>query len=213
LVHRRDDGHRFAADERADVDHCRSQPDGVVDGFHESAAAGFDVKEDFVGAGGDFLAHHRRSDEGDAFDCAGDVAQGVEFAVGRRDVRGLAGDGHAQGGQVGEKLLAAEGGAETGDGLKLVDCAAGKTETTAGHFRHRHTGRCDQRRKNESGGIGNAAGAVFVDLDTGDSGQVDSSPGIGHGDGEGSSLGGGHAAEEDGHEEGGDLIVGDFAAV
>lgn len=43
-------------------------------------------------------------------------------------------------------------------------------------------------------------------------GQVVGAAGVHHGAGEGGGFGGAHAAEEDGHEEGGCLVVWDLAA-
>ena len=52
--------------------------------FMNAPLPDLDVEHERAGALGDLLAHDRRGDERDGLDGAGDVAQGVELLVGRR---------------------------------------------------------------------------------------------------------------------------------
>ena len=68
---------------------CASAP-RVLARLHERAVAGLHVEHEPADALGDLLAHDRRGDQRNALDGAGHVAQRVELAVGRRDLRRLA---------------------------------------------------------------------------------------------------------------------------
>jgi hypothetical protein len=160
--------------------------------------------------GGELLGQDRGGDEVDRFDCAGDVANGVEAAVGGGDVGGLADDGAAglahhaaQGVEVGLGRVA-------GDGVELVERAPGMAEAAAGDHRDVGAAGGQRRAEHERDVVADATGGVLVHHRAG---QV---PGEGiarvaHGLGQRHALRGVHAAEEDGHGEGGDLALGDAA--
>ena len=89
----------------ADADHGVGQFPGSFLRLHEGTVAVFDVEDDGVGIGSDFLAHDGAGDERDALYCRRGVTQGVEELVGRGDVGGLADDGHADATHLVEKGL------------------------------------------------------------------------------------------------------------
>ena len=69
-----------------ELHHHLGQLAGLARLLHERAAAHLHVEHERLGALGDLLRHDRAGDERDRLDRAGDVAQRVELAVGRRQV-------------------------------------------------------------------------------------------------------------------------------
>ena len=59
---------------------------------------------------------------------AGHIAQGIEFFVGRTELRRLPDHGHAEGSTWAIVSSRREANAEPGDGLELVECAAGDAQ-------------------------------------------------------------------------------------
>ena len=148
---------------------------------------------------------------GNRFDRGGDVAQRVELAVGGNELGGLADHGHADAAELrgigGER----EVDAETRDGLKFVEGAAGVAETAAAHHGHGHAAGGDERGENERDLVPHPAGGVLVDLDAGNAGEVGDHTGPHHRFGEAGGFLRRHAAQEDGHEQGGRLVIGPLA--
>ena len=104
-------------------------------GLHEGAAAGFDVEDQAVEIFGQFFAHDAGGDEVGGLDGAGVVAEAVEDAVGGNEGGGLASHGEVTLGQDAGEVGYGELGGEAGDGLELVEGAAGVTEAAAGDHR------------------------------------------------------------------------------
>ena len=103
---------------------------------------------------------------------AGDIAQGVELAVGGRELIGLADEAQPELAELRLELIDREIGAEAGNGLQLIQRAAGMAERAAGHHRNDDARRRGQWRDNEAGLIADAAGGVLVDLHAGDIGEI-----------------------------------------
>ena len=109
-------------------------------------------------------------------------------------------------------------GVEAGDGFELVECAAGVAEGAAGDHGDGDAGRELEAGGGEDGGdeegglVADAAGGVLVDGEGVERCGVEGFAGEAHGVGEGGELVRREAALEDGHEERGDLGVGDFVS-
>ena len=88
-------------------------------------------------AGGELLRQDAGGDQRDRVDGGGDVAQGVEAAVGGSDLAGGAADRHAAAGEQVEAAGAVEPQVHPGDALQLVDGAAGMAEAAAGEHEDR----------------------------------------------------------------------------
>ena len=167
-----------------------------------------------------FLLMMLARDEERRLDGAGVVAEGIEDAVGGDDFGGLADEGGAalfeDVAHLGEREL----GVEAGDGLELVECAAGVAEAAAADHGDDDAGDSFGGGMSEAGGgedggdqeggfVADSAGGVLVDGEGVEGSGVDDFAGEAHGGGEGGELARVEASEEDGHEEGGDLGVGD----
>ncbi len=114
------------------------------------------------GALGDLLAHHRAGDQRQRLGGAGDVAQRVDLAVGRRQLAGGE-DGRAEI----AKLLADMGfrqfGGEARDRLELVERPAGVPESAARGLRNRTAARHHDRDQRDGDLVADAAGGMLVD--------------------------------------------------
>ena len=97
LIHVRDQRDHLLAHALAGFHHQFGEEDRVFFFLHERAGAGLDVEHQRVDAFRQLLAHDGGADQVRALDRAGDVAQGVELAVGGRDLCGLADHGAAAG--------------------------------------------------------------------------------------------------------------------
>ena len=79
----------------SDADHGGREFFRRFKGLHEGPGSEFHIEKDGIRPRSQFLGHDRRGDEGNRFDGAGHVAEGVKFFVGRIDAGGLAHDGNA----------------------------------------------------------------------------------------------------------------------
>ena len=103
--------------------------------------------------------------------------------------------------------------AEAGDALQLVEGAAGVAEAAARHHRHPDAAHRRERRERERDLVADAAGRVLVDLPPAIRERSSTSPECSIASSQcGSSVLQVQPAEEDGHEESGELLVGDLAA-
>ena len=210
LVHVGDERAGGAAGAGRDLDQRLGQGAGVVQGGHEGAGAGLDVEDEGVEAGGELLGEDRGGDEVDRLDRAGDVTDRIEAAVGGGDVGGLADDGAADVRDDAAEGLGVGLRGVAGDGVELVERAAGVAEAAAGDHRDEGAAGGERRSEDEADVVADAAGRVLVDDRAGEVPFQDRAA-IAHGEREGDALVGVHAAEEDGHGEGGDLALGDGA--
>ena len=169
------------------------------------------IEDEGVDALGELLAHDGAGDERDALDGRGDVAESVELLVCGTDAAGLSEEAAAERGdqfaEAWEGLL----GGEAGDGLELVEGAAGVAEPSSRDHGDGDAGGGDERCEDEGDFVADAAGAVLVGLGGGDVGEVEYLAGAEHLAGPGGELRVVHAAEEEGHEQGRHLVVGDGA--
>ncbi len=195
----------------AEADHRAGELAGPVLVGEEGAGAHLHVEHQGVGSLGDLLAHDRRGDERDGLDGAGDVAQGVELAVGRRQVVPGTADDRTDVAQHAHHLVGGELGAPAGDRLELVERAAGVPEPAARQLGHgRATGR-DERAQHQRDLVADASRGVLVDGGPPDARQVEAGARRQHRRGPAGELGGLHAPPHDRHEQGRGLLVGDVA--
>jgi hypothetical protein len=220
LVHGGEEGDGAGACGFAGLDHEFGKEFGLLVGGHEGTGAGFDVEDEGVEAFGELFAHDTGADEVGGLDGAGVVAEGVEDAVGGDEAWGLADEGRTALAEDFGEALEGELGVEAGDGFELVQSAAGVAEAAAGDHGDADAGDsagcgggqavgCKDRGDEEGGLVADAAGGVLVDGEGLERAGVEGFAGEAHGGGEGGELVGIEAALEDGHEEGGDLGVGD----
>ena len=210
-IHVGDERDGGAAHVLTNVYHGLSKGDGIVCGLHEGAAAALYVQNDGVGTRGDLLAHDARGDERNAVDGGRDVAEGVQALVRRHEVSRLADDGAAHPVDDVKESLLVDGDRKPRDRFQLVKRASGVAKPAAAHLCHRDAAGCDDGYDGERGLVADAAGGVLVDLDARDGGQVNHVSRGGHLHGERCGLARIHALIEDGHSEGGGLVVRDGA--
>ncbi|MCU0751470.1 MAG: hypothetical protein MUC40_00295 [Akkermansiaceae bacterium] len=142
-------GENLDAHFAADGDHAGGERFGFVLRLHEGAAAEFHIEHQAVERLGEFFGHDRGGDQRDGRHGAGDVAQGVQFAVGRAEALGLTHHGDADLPELGGGLPESEVNVETGDRFEFVERAAGDAQTAAGNHRHPATGAGHQRREHQ----------------------------------------------------------------
>src|SRR5215831_2576886 len=210
LVHVRDQRLDLLIHAPADADHRLRQASRVDLFLHECAATDFDIQHQRVDTLRQFLRHDRRGDERDRLDGGGDVAQGVEFAVGGSEMVALADEGEPDLGELIAKFVDGEIGAEARNRFEFVQRAAGVAERASGHHGHHDTGRGCQRSDDEAGFVAHAAGGMLVDFDSGNRGEIHAIARAQHAFGEAADLAVGHPREESGHQKRRHLVVGDF---
>ena len=208
LLHAGHERERGAIREPADLDHRLRQLDAALQVVHDRAAAGFHVQHDRACAGGDFLGHDRGDDQRQAVDRAGHVAQRVERLIGRGEVGGLSDDGHTDFAHLPDKPVHRDIDARAGDALDLVERSAGVAQAAAAHLGDfcaagGAQGRDDQRRR-----IAHAAGRMLVHAHAADAGKIGHFAGMHHGEREVARFFGGHAVKPGGHQQRGQLVIG-----
>ena len=109
-------------------------------------------------------------------------------------------------------LVEREGRAPAGDGLELVERAAGVPEPAAGQLRHRRPARRDEGGERQGDLVADAAGGVLVDQRAPDVPEREHLPGVDHRLGPAAGLGRVHPVQQDRHGQCGHLLVGDVAA-
>ncbi len=131
--------------------------------FMNAPRADFDVEHQRAGALGELLAHDRAGDQRQRLDGAGDVAQRVDLAVGRRQLAGGE-DRRADVGKAVARICAFDRfGGEARNRLELVQRAAGVPEAAAGRLRHRRAAGGDHGHQRQGDLVADPAGGVLVD--------------------------------------------------
>ena len=179
---------------------------GVLGRFHERARAALDVVEEVPCAGGRLLGDYRGADEGQGVHRASRVAEGVDLLVRRREVPGLD-YGETDLLDLARETLLGEVAGEAGDGLQLVYRAAGRAETPSRELGHGRPagGHYGQRRQAHL--VPDAARGVLVHA----LGERVSLAGFGHRPRQRERLLVVHPLDEDRHEQGGHLVVGNLS--
>ncbi len=135
---------------------------GLMTRFHERAGAKLHIQHQRRKSFGQFLAENARRDQRDRSDRARHVAQRVELAVGGHQIGGGRGNGATGLRDDAGEFLAGEIRADTGNGFKLVERAAGGAQSAARDHRHLKSAASQQRRHDERRLVANAAGGVLV---------------------------------------------------
>ena len=162
---------------------------------------------------GDLLAHDRRRDQRNALDRAGDVAQGVQPPVGRGDLGGLADQ------RAADRLPRPRRNSSSDSAVRKpgIDSSLSSVPPVWPRPRPDIIGtdgaaRDRQRREDQRRLVADAAGAVLVDRECRDwPSKLDADAGSHHRVGELRGLLGRHAAQHDGHQQRGGLVVGNGA--
>ncbi len=111
------------------------------------------------------------------------------------------------------ELVNREIGAEAGDGLQLVERSARVAESPARHHRNDDARGRRQRSRYQTGFVSHSARGMFVHFDSGNGTQVNGFAGADHAVRGRADLAIRHSRMEDGHEEGGHLIIRNFIPV
>ena len=197
----------------ADAHHRLRQAARVHLLLHEGAAAHLDVQHQRVHALGQLLRHDGRRDQRNRFHRGGDVAQRVELAVGRREPVGLADEAQARARRAAPGTLRRSD--RCGSREWIPACRACR--------------RCGPSARPDIIGTTTPAAAAsgatirlvlsptppvecLSTLTPGIAGQIHGVAGAQHALGQAADFAVGHAGEEDGHQEGRHLIIGNFAA-
>ena len=167
LIHVGDQRGEPLAAEVADAHHCLRQLQRFFIGVHDRAAAGFHVQHHHVAARGQLLGQNGRDHQRQTVHRRGHVAQSVERLVRRGERRRLTDDGAAHVCDLPAEGRVVQIDAHAGDGLQLVQRAAGEAQSAAGHLGHFHAAGGHQRHENQRGGVAHAAGGVLVGLHAG----------------------------------------------
>ena len=160
--------------------------------------------------GGELLRQDRGGDQRHRFDRRRHVADGIEALVGRREVGGLADDGAAG-------LARRPGGTApssgwrpiAGNGIELVERAAGVAEAAPGDHRHEAAAGRDDRRQHQRDIVADAAGRMLVEHRPAAVRQSSTSPESRMASVSATRSSHAHAVEEDRHGEGRGLAFGD----
>ena len=100
---------------------------------------------------------------------------------------------------------------EAGNGIELVERAAGDAEAATGNHRHAEAEAREQRRERQRNLVADAAGGMFVHERARVFRKFQHVAGIAHGQGERGGFGGVQSAKENRHEKRGELVIGNFA--
>ena len=184
LAHVREEGDGAGSSGLRGGHHEGGEEFGVFLLTQKGAGAGFDVEDEGVEAGGELFGEDAGADEAGVFDGAGEVAEGVEYAVGGDQRGGLADDGTTATHEDGFEFGKGEGGAEAGDGFEFVESPAGVAEGAARDHRDGDAAGRGEWGDEEAGFVADTAGGVLVDCDLAETGGGKLFAGVAHGEGE-----------------------------
>ena len=106
--------------------------------------------------------------------------------------------------------LGGQQGLEAGNGIELVERAAGDAEAAPGNHRHAEAEAREQRRERQRHLVADAAGGMLVHERALVLGKFQHVAGIAHGERERGGFGGVQSAKINGHEHRGHLVIGNF---
>ena len=184
---------------------------GPVAAGHERPGAHLHVEHERLGALGNLLRHDRAGDERDRLHSSGHVAERVELAVGGGEAGTGGADDASHPLELCPDLLVGELGPPAGNGLQLVEGAACVAEAPARQLRDGRAAGCHERSQDERHLVADATRRVLVDGRARKSLEVHPVSGADDRARPPRELGDREPAPEDGHEQRGDLLVGDRA--
>ncbi len=212
LLHRGEYGASAHASVLPDAHHRLREAARILRRLHECAGADLHVEQQVRRADGELLAHDAGGNEGNGFHCGGDIAQRVRLAVGRRQVSGLRRKREAVAFEQAQKLIWTQLHPQPGDGFQLIHGAAGVAQAAPRHLGDRQAARRRERSDGQRDLVADAAGAMLVSHRRDGVAHAQLGAGVEHGQRERNGLGGVHPAPDDGHEEGGHLVIRHVAA-
>src|SRR5207248_11644883 len=109
-----------------------------------------------------FLAHDGSADQANVFHGGGDVAQRIDFFVGRSDLRSLADQRHSTCRQDIANLFQRERGVESGNRFEFIERATGVAQAAAADHRHVQAAGGDDGRENERSFLADSASRVLI---------------------------------------------------
>ena len=162
LIHIGKQANGFTPGKFADFNHQIGKLTGRFKRFHEGAPAHFNIQHDGIGAGCNLFAHDGGGNQGDGRHGTGHIAQGIQFTVGRREIKGLTGEDDTFFLELLFELLGVQIDAIAGDGFELIQRAAAKAQAATGHFSDRQAAGRDDRQNHKGGLIADTTGRMFV---------------------------------------------------
>ncbi len=212
LIHVRDQRDDAFAHASAGLDQKISEMRGILFALHKCARANFHVQYQGVDPLCELLAHDGAANQGRALDRARDIAESVELLVGWGDFRCLANEGATASAEHAAEVHEREVDVEARNGLQLVERAAGVTESSAADHRHAQPAGGRDRRQHQRGLVAYAARRVFVYLAAGQIGKIQHLARVHHRVGQSGDLGASHSSPENGHQPGGNLVIGNLVS-
>ena len=210
LVHVGDERLDLLVHAAANANHGLRQAAGFHLRLHEGTIANLHVEHEGIYAFRHLLRHDGRSDERYGFHGASDIAERVDAVIGRRHFVVLANKTEPEFSELSTELLHGQIGSEAGDGLQLVQGAAGVAQATSGNHRHHHASSGRDRSTDQTGFIANPTRGVFIYFHSRDLGQRNHFAGLHHALGQGTYFSVRHTAKIGRHEEGGHLVIRNF---
>ena len=178
---------------------------------HEGAGANLHIHHQSLQTGRQLLGQNRGGDERNGLDGGRHIARGIDALIGWRQITGLPDDGDPD---LLDHLAQQLGGRSrliAGDGVELIQGAAGMTQATTRDHRHEATTGGHQRPQHQRGDIADPTGGVLIDdgPPEREPGPIQHGAGVAHGTGQGDAFSHGHVVEVDSHRQGRDLPLAD----
>ena len=213
LGHAGDQGRAAQPCRRGHADQRFGQFPPLFEARHDRAIASLDVEDQRLEPGSKFLGEDRRGDQRHAVDRRGDVADGVQAAIRRRDPLARADDRHAGVADHAAQPRGVRLHRVARYRLELVERTAGMPEAAAGDHRYEASAGSEHRPERQRHQVAHAAGRVLVEHRTGQivRAPVEHRAAVTHRKGELGALRRRHAAKEHGHRERGGLGIGQAA--
>src|SRR5579871_4076894 len=149
LVHVGDERDHFLSHALARFNHEFSEEGRVFFTFHECAGTSLHIEHEGVDSLRQLLTHDRRANQIWAFNSAGHIAQRIELAVCRRDLRSLSDHGASAFFKNAPELTYRQIYVEPRDSFQFVERTAGVAESAPANHRHSDSGFSDQWSKHE----------------------------------------------------------------
>src|SRR5438874_8987629 len=208
-IHGGDQGDSRAAAVLTERDHGLRELEAALYLGQKRAAAVFHVEHQAVQPFSQLLRHDARCNQRNRLDGRRHVAQRVQLAIGRSDLRGLTDERATQFLHLRLRFGEREIGAKTGNRFELVERAAGVAQPASRHHRNGDAAGGDQGREHEGDFVADTAGRVLVDAGRRPPIERKALPRRQHCIGQRRQLLAPESAQTDAHQHRRDLIIGD----